>query len=187
MAVVVSAARASADSRARESVADEGDGDDDDDGGVHAGGGVKRRMSEARGEARAARALAAASAAERTTKRSGSERESDGDGPGDVRWTPTLVGDLRASRRLTREELTRELGDDWDGSKARGSVTSSASTEEMLASRNDVWGPSRVIGHVLEDLSEGVDTLGMTRPEDVIRAISAHGWRFNVKDFNSVR
>ena len=40
-----------------------------------------------------------------------------------------------------------------------------------------------MIGHVLEDSSEGVDTLGMTRPEDVIRAISAHGWRFNVKDF----
>ena len=189
MAVVVSAARASADSRARESVADEGDGDDDDNGGVHAGGGVKRRMSEARGEARAATALAAA--AERTTTRSGRERESDGDGrgdgPGDVRWTPTLVGDLRASRRLTREELTRELGDDRDGSKARGLATSSASTKEMLASKNDVWGASRVMGHVIEDSSEGVDTLGMTRPEDVIRAISMHGWRFNVKDFQFLK
>ena len=114
-------------------------------------------MSEARGEARAATAAsAAAAAAVRTTKRSGSERESDGDGPGDVRWTPTLVGDLRASRRLTREELTRELGDDRDGSKARGSATSSASTKEMLASRNDVWGPSRVMGHVIEDSCEGV-------------------------------
>ena len=144
MAVVASAARASADSRARESVADEGDGGEDDDGGVHAGGRVKRRMSEARGEARAATATSAAAAAERTTKRSESERESDGDGPGDVRWTPTLVGDLRASRRLTREELTRELGDDRDGSKARGSATSSASTKEMLASRNDVWGLSLI-------------------------------------------
>ena len=189
MAVVASAARASADSRAWESVADEGDGEDDDDGGVHAGGGVKRRMSEARGEARAATALAALADDddERTTKRSGSERESDGDGPGDVRWTPTLVGDLRASRRLTREELTRELGDDRDGSKARGLATSSASTKEMLASRNDVWGASRVMGHVIEDSSEGVDTLGMTRPEDVIRAISMHGWRFNVKDFQFLK
>ena len=177
--------------RARESVADEGDAGEDDDGD---GG---RRRGDARGGGAtevgwsSGGRVSSAEAAARTAR--GGDREGDGTVSeeeekdlGDVRWTPTLVGDLRASRRLTPEELTRELGGDRDESTAWGSATSSASSEEMFVSRNETWGPSRVMGYVLEDSSEGVDTLGMTDPDEVIRA-TTHGWRFSIKDFQFVK
>jgi len=152
--------------RAREPVADEDAVGEDDDGD-----GGRRRSEHGEG----ASAVRWSSGVGREVK---AKRDS-----GDARWTPTSVGDLRASRRLTPEELRRELGDE---STAWGSAASSVFSEETSAWRNETRGPSRATGYAREDSSDDADTLGMTDPEEVIRA-TTHGWRFSMKDFQFIK
>ncbi|OUS46293.1 CALK protein [Ostreococcus tauri] len=89
------------------------------------------------------------------------------------KWTPTLVGDLRASRLMVR-------GGEDAGSSGRWS----ASTSEDL--EWDERSGSRVAA--LETLREDVgddDLLGMTDPDEVT-SVGSGGWRYRLDDFQLV-
>ena len=115
------------------------------------------------------------------------------------RWTATLVGDLRASRRLTAAETVEAWGvdDAWmhrtrseessAGSSSRGSQTSGDGCRG-LGEGDD--GASWSFGTALESVREEdedahVDTLGMTDPADVTN-VATSGWRFHLDDFQLV-
>lgn len=116
-----------------------------------------------------------------------------------VRWTPTLVGDLRASRRLTTEETVEAWG------KEDVSVKSTRS-EESNRGTSSHWNPTSGVGErgtsessasssssfgtALESVREEdddalLDPLGMTDPAEVTNAATS-GWRYHLDDFQLV-
>ena len=108
-------------------------------------------------------------------------------------WTATLIGDARASRRLTPSELRANGKEDgtWIGSSLDADddrdddATRSGRLSETSASSSQSGTFRSALGAVPEEWDADPDPLGMAKPEDVLNA-SMFGWRFRLEDFQLV-
>ena len=108
-------------------------------------------------------------------------------------WTATLIGDARASRRLTPRELRASGKEDgtWIASPfdedddRDDDATGSGRLSDASASSSQSGTFRSALGAVPEEWDADPDPLGMAKPEDVLNA-STFGWRFRMEDFQLV-
>jgi len=115
-------------------------------------------------------------------------------------WTKTLVGDLRASRRLSKRELEayadvlegggpRRSSSDG-GSRSMGSTTTSTSSSAGSSEDNERRATGLAVagslGCVLESDTVDEERMAMFDPDKVIQSL-IFGWRFKLDDFHLVK
>jgi serine/threonine protein kinase len=166
---------------------------DDDDGGGNDGDDGSGRMSPAS-------TLVPSTSA-------GSEGFAEGEKRGGGRksrlalgWTKTLVGDLRASRRLSKRELEayaevleggrRQRSSLDGGSRSMASMASSSSSSagssEDNGRRASGFAGAGSLGCVLEADTLDEERMAMFDPDKVIQSL-IFGWRFKLDDFHLVK